>query len=155
MAKRPAPADALSERSSSGDCHDTFPSAHIRGAAFALFAFGSVSAALPSDFAPFTQSKSVAGTPADLVNQMAAGTEIAGDGDAFIKTNEGWSLSIPLQNPGGSDATAISATLSTTTPGVSIYSAASGYADIGVGGSAADDTACGFHLDRPSPAPSW
>jgi subtilisin-like proprotein convertase family protein len=117
------------------------------GAAFALLAFGSVSAATSHDLVPSTQIKSVAGTPADLVNQMPAGTEIAGDGDAFIETNEDWSLSIPLQNLGGSAATAIGATLSTSTPGVSLYSAASGYADIGAGGSAANDTPYVFHLD--------
>jgi uncharacterized repeat protein (TIGR01451 family) len=119
----------------------------LAGVAFALLAFGSVAAATSPDVAPSTQIKALAGTPADLVNQMPAGTEIAGDGDAFIETNEDWSLSIPLENQGGSAATAISATLSTSTPGVSIYSAASGYADIGAGGSAANDTPYVFHLD--------
>jgi subtilisin-like proprotein convertase family protein len=117
------------------------------GAAFALLAFGSVAAATSPDLAPSTQIKALAGTPAGLVNQMPAGTEIAGDGDAFIETNEDWSLIVPLENPGGSAATAISATLSTSTPGVSLYSAASGYADIGAGGSAANDSPFVFHLD--------
>lgn len=73
-------------------------------------------------------------------------TQIAGDGDAFIETNEDWSLSIPLQNIGGGNATAINAVLSTTTPGISIYSANSSYADLAVGATAANDRAYVFNV---------
>jgi uncharacterized repeat protein (TIGR01451 family) len=90
-----------------------------------------------------------AGAPqvANLINQTAVGTQVVGDGDAYIETNEDWSLVVPLENLGATSATAISATLSTTTPGVSIYSAASAYADIAGAGSAPNNTPYGFHLD--------
>jgi uncharacterized repeat protein (TIGR01451 family) len=57
-------------------------------------------------------------------------TQVIGDGDAYIESNEVWNLTLPLNNVGGDDATGISAVLSTTTPGVTINSAASTYADL-------------------------
>ena len=85
--------------------------------------------------------------PSVILNGLTAvPTQIAGDGDPFIETNEDWSLSIPLQNIGGDDAIAISAILSTTTPGVSIYAANSTYADLAAGATAANDSAYVFNV---------
>ena len=47
-------------------------------------------------------------------------TQVVGDGDAFIEPNETWNLTVPLTNIGGATATAISAVLSTSTPGVTV-----------------------------------
>ncbi len=46
--------------------------------------------------------------------------EVSGDGDAFIETNEDWSLGVQLTNVGGATATVAGATLSSATPGVEI-----------------------------------
>ena len=88
------------------------------------------------------------GVPAAFLGALAAvPTQVAGDGDANIETNEDWSLSIPLQNSGGDDATSITAVLSTTTPGVSIISANSAYPDLTPAASAPNGTAYLFHVD--------
>ena len=57
-------------------------------------------------------------------------TQVAGDGDASIEPNEDFALSIPLTNSGGLAATAISATLTSSTPGVTIYQATSTYPNL-------------------------
>lgn len=65
---------------------------------------------------------------------LAAGTavpsQVIGDGDAFIESNEVWNLTVPLTNAGGANATGISAMLTTTTPGVTITSGTSAYPDL-------------------------
>ncbi len=93
---------------------------------------------------------------APLVANLALGTvtpaQLAGDGDAYIEPNEDWNLTINLQNVGAVGATAISATLSTSTPGVAVFARPSEghraaspvavnastatYPNIGVGGNA-------------------
>lgn len=65
---------------------------------------------------------------------LAAGTavpsQVVGDGDAFIESNEAWNLTVPLTNIGGANATGISATLTSSTPGVTITSGTSTYPDL-------------------------
>lgn len=65
---------------------------------------------------------------------LSAGTavpaQVIGDGDAFVENNEVWDLTVPLTNVGGDDATAISATLTSSTPGVTILSGSSAYPDL-------------------------
>lgn len=78
-------------------------------------------------------------------------SEVVGDGDVFPEGNEDWSLVIPLQNVGGEAATGISATLSTTAPGVTIYAADSNYPDLAPTGSAPNATPYAFYID-PSQA---
>lgn len=56
--------------------------------------------------------------------------EVLGDGDAFVESNEVWSLTIPLTNIGGANATAITAVLTSATPGVTILSGSSPYPDL-------------------------
>lgn len=81
-----------------------------------------------------------------LAGQTPAPTQVAGDGDAFIEANEDWSLVIPLTNIGGTSATAISATLATTTPGITIYSATSTYPDLAAAATAGNATPYTFHV---------
>ncbi|MEO8382095.1 MAG: S8 family serine peptidase [Acidobacteriota bacterium] len=56
--------------------------------------------------------------------------QVLGDGDAFVEPNEVWNVTLPLTNIGAANATAISAVLSTVTPGVTILSANAAYADL-------------------------
>ena len=67
---------------------------------------------------------------ANLTAGAAVRAQVAGDGDAYIENGEDWSLTIPLTNAGGASATAISAVLTSSTPGVFILSGASSYADL-------------------------
>lgn len=67
---------------------------------------------------------------ATLTAGTAVPTQAIGDGDAFVEPNETWNLTIPLTNAGGAPATAISATLTTSTPGVTVVQANSTYPDL-------------------------
>jgi subtilisin-like proprotein convertase family protein len=64
-----------------------------------------------------------------------------GNGNGVVDFNECVGLSIVLQNQGAGDATGISATLSTTTPGVIVASPSSAYPNIAAAGSGANTTA--------------
>jgi uncharacterized repeat protein (TIGR01451 family) len=75
--------------------------------------------------------QSVGATPQAF---LAAGTpvksQVSGDGDAFVETNEIWSLTVPLTDVGGVNATGITGTLTTSTPGIAILSGTSAYPDL-------------------------
>ena len=76
-----------------------------------------------------------AGAPAPI--------QVSGDGDPFVEPYETWSLAIPLTNQFGIDtppaaATAITAVLTTSTPGVTIGSPASSYPDLAPGATASN-----------------
>lgn len=78
----------------------------------------------------------IGATPQAFLDEGAAvPSQLIGDGDAFIETNEVWNLTIPLTNAGGAGATGISATLTTSTPGVTVTSANSTYPDLAPGAS--------------------
>jgi uncharacterized repeat protein (TIGR01451 family) len=64
-------------------------------------------------------------------------TEVTPGGDTAVDPGEDWRLSITLNNTGGAAATMLSATLSTTTPGVGITNATSPYPDLAAGGGSA------------------
>ncbi|HJT66463.1 MAG TPA: proprotein convertase P-domain-containing protein [Pyrinomonadaceae bacterium] len=66
--------------------------------------------------------------------------EASGDGDGFIEPGELGSLSLQLQNAGGSNLTGISTTLSSSTPGVTITSATSTYPNIPASGNGTNIT---------------
>lgn len=68
------------------------------------------------------------------------GTQVAGDGDSAIEPNEVWDVAIPLGNDGLVSATAIAATLTSTTPGVTLFNATSAYANVAPGGTVANTT---------------
>jgi subtilisin-like proprotein convertase family protein len=81
---------------------------------------------------------------------LAAGTavpsQVIGDGDAFIEPNETWALAIPLTNNGGLAATAVSAVLTSSTPGVTFGVGSSAYPDLAVGATASNTTPFHFTL---------
>ncbi len=73
-------------------------------------------------------------------------TEVAGDGDAFMEPNEDWSLVLPLENIGGASGTGITATLSSTSPGVQIVTATSTYPDADISATVDYDAPFVYHL---------
>jgi Subtilase family/Proprotein convertase P-domain len=88
-----------------------------------------------AEFAPFLEAGAVIATP------------VSGDGDGFIEPGESATITVPLTNVGGATALDISATLTTSTPGVTITTPSSNYPDIGSGGqSAANITPFAFSL---------
>jgi len=76
----------------------------------------------------------------------AVPTQVVGDGDAFVENNETWNLTVPLTNAGGVNATAISAVLTTLTPGVTISSPNSTYPDLAPAASANNVTPYTFSV---------
>lgn len=68
---------------------------------------------------------------------LAAGTptkaQVGGDGDAFVEIGEDWSLTVPLTNVGGVNATNVTGVLTSSTPGVVILSGTSAYPDLAPG----------------------
>jgi subtilisin-like proprotein convertase family protein len=79
-------------------------------------------------------------------------TAVGGDGDAFVEPGENGRLAIVLRNTGGATAINVHATLSTTTPGVTITTANSNYPFIGSnGGTATNITPFAFTLAQSAP----
>jgi hypothetical protein len=68
-----------------------------------------------------------------------AATAVGGDGDSFIEPGEGATMTVALTNVGGATALGVSATLTTSTPGVTINSATSNYPNIGSNGQSANN----------------
>ena len=81
----------------------------------------------------------------------------AGNNDGIVDVNECLSMDVALNNFGTAIATGVNATLSTSTPGVTVTSAASAYPNIPIGGSQTNTTpfefqtspsfACGTVID--------
>ncbi len=63
-------------------------------------------------------------------------TELAGDGDTFVEPGERLELQVQLRNVGGGAATAIAATVTTPTPGVSVVTGTEQYPDLAPTGAA-------------------
>jgi subtilisin-like proprotein convertase family protein len=81
-----------------------------------------------------------------------ATTAVGGDGDNFVEPGESGMLTIPLTNVGGATALGVSATLTTSTPGVTITSAMSNYPNIGSNGQSANNvTPFAFTLANTAP----
>ncbi len=83
---------------------------------------------------------------ASLGVSSVATTPISGDGDTFPEPGETLGMSVSLRNTGGAAATALTATLSSTTPGVTITQAASSFPDLAPGASASNATPFAFSL---------
>jgi subtilisin-like proprotein convertase family protein len=66
-------------------------------------------------------------------------TAVGGDGDNFIEPGEGGTITVALTNVGGATALGVSATLMTSTPGVTVTSATSNYPNIGSNGQSANN----------------
>src|SRR5262249_55973976 len=69
----------------------------------------------------------------------ATTTAVGGDGDNFIEPGEGGTITVALTNIGGATALGVSATLMTSTPGVTGTSATSNYPNIGSNGQSANN----------------
>ncbi len=68
-------------------------------------------------------------------------TEGAGaDGDTFVEPCENGNVTVAVSNRGGTPATGVSGTITTSTPGVTITSATAAYPDIAVGATSANTT---------------
>jgi uncharacterized repeat protein (TIGR01451 family) len=94
-------------------------------------------------------------TPQALISiGTAAKTQLIGDNDAFVEPNETWTLIIPITNVGAANATAITGTLTTSTPGVTIAPAASAYPDLAPGASGNNTTPYGFTITQAVPCGS-
>lgn len=81
-----------------------------------------------------------------LLRAGQSAAELLGNGDAVIDPAESWQLTLPISNTGAVAATAVSATLLTSAPGVEILSAASSYPDLAVGAVGANVTPFVFRL---------
>jgi subtilisin-like proprotein convertase family protein len=82
----------------------------------------------------------VGAAPSPLVVVGAATTTaVGGDGDNFIEPGEGGTITVALTNIGGATALGVSATLMTSTPGVTVTSATSNYPNIGSNGQSANN----------------
>ena len=86
-----------------------------------------------------------------LTAGAAVPVQLIGDGDAFVENNETWNLTVPLTNAGGAGATAISAVLTSSTPGVTIVSGNSTYPDLAVGASGNNTTPFSFMVTGTVP----
>jgi len=95
---------------------------------------------IDADPAPFLEAGTV------------ATTAVGGDGDNFVEPGESGMLTIPLTNVGGATALGVTATLTTSTPGVTITSATSNYPNIGSNGQSANNvTPFAFTLANTAP----
>ena len=73
-------------------------------------------------------------------------TQIAGNGDANVDPNEDWKLDIALNNTSATSANALSATLTSNTPGVVVTSGAVAYGTLAGGGSASNPAGSPFRF---------
>jgi subtilisin-like proprotein convertase family protein len=88
----------------------------------------------------FAALQDVGAAPSPVLTIGAAmTTAVGGDGDNFIEPGEGGRITVALTNVGGATALGVSATLSTSTPGVTITSATSSYPNIGSNGQSANN----------------
>ncbi len=78
---------------------------------------------------------------------LGAPTPVVTTGNNLIEPSEANVLNIPLSNFGNLSATAVSAVLSTTTPGVTVTQSNSAYADIAAGGSQPNISGYGVSTD--------
>jgi hypothetical protein len=82
----------------------------------------------------------IGAAPAPTLNLgTVTATEVGGDGDGFIEPGEGGTLTVALTNVGGATALGVSATLTTSVPGITITSASSFYSNIGSNGQSASN----------------
>src|SRR5262249_61889724 len=80
---------------------------------------------------PFAALQSLGVTgKAFLEYGSSTATEVCCNGNTLIERGESANLNVTLNNPGLLNATGVTATLSTTTPGVIIINGTSAYADL-------------------------
>jgi hypothetical protein len=91
------------------------------------------------------QSLGVPGTAFLQATNITA-LENPGNGNGSLDAGENATMSVQLRNDGVNAATAISATLSSSTPGVTVTQATSAYPDLAVGASGTNTTAFQFSI---------
>lgn len=91
-------------------------------------------------FSASVQSATAVTEAFDSADLGASGTATVTSGNNLLEPNECNTLNVPLVNNSGNTATAISAVLSTTTPGVTITQPNSAYPDIPGGGGPVNNT---------------
>jgi subtilase family protein/proprotein convertase P-domain-containing protein len=101
----------------------------------------------------FAALQDVGAAPSPVVVIGAATTTaVGGDGDTFIEPGEGGTVTVSLTNVGGATALGVSATLMSSTPGVTVTSATSNYPNIGSNGQSANNvTPFAFTLSNSVP----
>jgi Subtilase family len=99
------------------------------------------------------QALGVSGTAFLQATNITA-LENPGNGNGALDAGENATLSIQLRNDGVNAATAISATLSSLTPGVTVTQASSAYPDLAVGGTGTNATAFEFTIAGFVPCPT-
>ncbi len=91
---------------------------------------------------------------ANLELGAVTATENSGDGDGQIEPGESGKIDIQLKNTGVLGATGITATLTTSTPGVTITQGTSAYPDLpALGGSGTNTSPFLFDVDTNAPCP--
>ncbi|MBS0660447.1 MAG: S8 family serine peptidase [Verrucomicrobia bacterium] len=79
------------------------------------------------------------GAPSAGTPNVVVGTPVL-TGNATLRPNDCNTMNIPLSNSGSANATAVSATLTTSTAGVTIATGTSSYADLTAGGAAVNNS---------------
>jgi von Willebrand factor A domain-containing protein 7 len=82
----------------------------------------------------------------DLELGTVSATPATGDGDAFLEPGESGTLNVQLNNVSAHEATNVFATLTSTTPGVTVTSGQSAYPSIAGASGASNVTPFAFHL---------
>jgi 6-phosphogluconolactonase (cycloisomerase 2 family) len=91
---------------------------------------------------------------ANLQTGTVAATETGGNGNTFIEPGENATLNVQLLNTGPVGATGVSAVLTTTTPGITITTGASAYANLpATTGAAINATPFAFNLTAAAACP--
>ena len=99
------------------------------------------------------QAAGVTGT-AFLADTVVTATESPGNGNGAINVGEGAQLNVTLSNLGLQNATGVSATLTTSTPGVTVtLPGTSAYPDIAMGGTGVNATPFRFTVASNAPCP--
>jgi hypothetical protein len=99
------------------------------------------------------QAAGVTGT-AFLADTLVSATESPGNGNGAINVGEGAQLNVTLSNLGLQNATGVSATLTTSTPGVTVtLPGTSAYPNIPMGGTGVNATPFRFTLASNAPCP--
>lgn len=95
----------------------------------------------------YARVKSLVKPNSTLVFETVTATETGGNGNGIIESGEGGTVNAALVNIGGNLATGVSVTLSSSTPGVTILSGVSAYADMQPAGLATNASPLTFALD--------
>jgi hypothetical protein len=99
------------------------------------------------------QAASITGT-AFLADSAVTATESPGNGNGVINVGEGAQLSVTLQNVGLQNATNVSATLTSTTPGITVtLPGTSAYPDIAMGATGTNTTPFRFTVASNAACP--